>query len=185
MPSLGHVVVGVAAGKLHAGADGPRARATLALTALATFPDVDILARRLGALRDSAWLHRGASHSLLVAAVAGIAAAVIMGGLGRSRWRMAVTGVLVAASHGILDAFTSGGAGIMLLWPLTEARFLAPWDFTPRWDVLPAAPMLLHVLSPRGVGVLAREAVVFSPLILYALWPRRRPVATGPPVRAR
>jgi inner membrane protein len=184
MPSLGHVAVGVAAGRLHAGAAGPRARATLVLTALATFPDVDVLARRLGVMRGSAWLHRGASHSLLVAAVAGIAAAVIMGGLGRSRWRMAVTGVLVAASHGILDAFTSGGAGIMLLWPVSEARFLAPWDLTPGWDVMPAAPMMLRLVSPRGVAVLAREAIVFSPLILYALWPRRRSAAAGPPVRA-
>lgn len=175
MPSLGHVAVGLAAGRLHAGPDRPRLAPTLAFTALSMFPDLDVLARSLGAVRGSPWLHRGALHSLLVAAVAGIAVASLSGGLGRSRSRTAALAALVAASHGVLDAFTVGGAGIMLLWPLSLERFLAPWH------LLPAAPIGLRVASARGLEVLAREAIGFSPLLVYALWPRAlTPWRVGP-----
>jgi inner membrane protein len=168
MPSLGHVAVGLAAGRLHAGPARPRAVPALVFTALAMFPDLDVLARQLGAPRGSPWLHRGALHSLVTAIAAGIFAALLAGGLGRTRWRLAATAVLVAASHGILDAFTHGGRGPMLLWPFDAGRFLAPWP------ILPAAPMGLRFLSARGVEVLLREAVLFSPLLLYALWPAAR-----------
>ncbi len=166
MPSLGHLAVGLAAGRLHAGPGRPRLAPTLAFTALSMFPDLDVLARSLGAGRGSPWLHRGALHSLLVAATAGIAAALLSGGLGRSRARMAAAAALVAASHGILDTFTGGGAGIMLLWPLSLERFLAPWH------VLPAAPMGFRILSARGLDVLVLEAMWFAPFIVCALWPR-------------
>lgn len=171
MPSLGHVAVGLAAGRLHSGPARPRLAPSLVFIALATFPDVDVLARQLGAVRGSAWLHRGALHSLLVATAVGIAVAAVTGGLGRSRWRMAATAVLVAASHGVLDAFTSGGRGVMFLWPASSERWLAPWPF------VSAAPMGIRLVSARGLEVLLREAALFSPLLLYALWPARRPAA--------
>jgi inner membrane protein len=168
MPSLGHVVVGLAAGRLHAGADRPRLAPTLLLTALATFPDLDVLARPLGAAPGSPWMHRGALHSLAAAAVAGVVVALLAGGLGRSRWRLAFTAALVAAGHGLLDMFTSGGRGVMLLWPATTERFLAALH------VVSAAPMGLRLASARGFEVMAREAILFSPLLVYALWPARR-----------
>ena len=34
---------------------------------------------------------------------------------------------LITASHGILDAFTSGGLGIALLSPISNQRFFSPW----------------------------------------------------------
>lgn len=166
MPSLGHVAVGLAARRYHADASRPRLAPTLAFTALATFQDLDVFARRFGAARGSPWLHRGALHSLVVAATVGVVAALLMGGLG-SRWRTAATAVVTAASHGILDAFTGGGGGVMFLWPFSSQRFLAPWH------VLPAAPIGLRFLSQRGLDVLLLEAAWFLPLLLYALWPRR------------
>ncbi len=165
MPSLGHVAVGLAAGRLHSCAGRNRLAPTLVFTALASFPDLDVLARSLGALRGSHWLHRGALHSLFIAVASGLVVASIAGGLGRSRWRMAATAVLVAASHGVLDSFTGGGGGVMFLWPWSAARFLAPWH------VLAAAPIGLRLVSERGLAVLLREAVWFSPLLLYAFWP--------------
>jgi inner membrane protein len=133
------------------------------------FPDLDVLARSLGAARGSPWLHRGALHSLLVAAGVGIAVTLLSGGLGRSRLRMAAAAALAAASHGVLDAFTGGGAGVMFFWPLSPERFLAAWH------VLPAAPIGFRFLSARGLDVLALEAIWFSPLLVYALWPQRAP----------
>jgi len=168
MPSLGHLAVGLAAGRLHAGDERPRLAASVLFTLLATFPDLDAWARRLGAGPRSEWLHRGASHSLAAAAAAALVATLIAGGMGRSRARTLLTALLVAASHGLLDTFTRGGAGVMLLWPHSAARLLAPW--TP----IPASPFLPRLLSGRGLEVLLLEAAVFSPLLVYAAWPRRR-----------
>jgi inner membrane protein len=176
MPSLGHLAVGIAAGRLHAGEEGPRLAATAAFVGLAAFPDLDVLAGRLGAGPGSDWLHRGASHSLAVAAVAALLVTLAADGLGRSRWRMLLTAALVAASHGLLDAFTRGGSGIMLLWPASAARFLAQW--TP----IPASPFLPRFLSARGLEVLLFEALVFAPFLVYGLWPRRRLVLEPGPL---
>jgi len=140
----------------------------LAFAALATFPDLDVFARKVGVVPGAAWMHRGALHSLLAALVAGLSVTLLVGGLGRSRVRMAATAALAAASHGVLDCITRGGGGVMLLWPWSTERFLAPWH------VLPAAPMGLHFLSARGLEVLLLELAWFWPLLLYALWPRRR-----------
>jgi inner membrane protein len=179
MPSLGHVAVGLAAGRLHAGDGRPRLAAAALYTALATFPDLDVLARALGAGRGSPWLHRGALHALPVAALAGVVAALAIGGLGRSRARTALLGAAVAASHGLLDTLTHGGGGVMLLWPFDLSRHLAPWA------LLPAAPLGLRFLSHRGIDVLATEAILFLPLLVYALWPgaaARRGPSVAPPL---
>src|SRR5512138_1169777 len=168
VPSVGHVVVGLAAARAYAPDARLRPAATAAFLALSLFPDLDVAARWLGAPAGSAWVHRGALHSLAIAAVAGLAAALASGGLGRSRRAMAVAGALVAASHGLLDTLTGGGAGVMLLWPESAARLAA-------WRLVPAAPMGLRLLSGRGAAVAARELLLFAPLVVYALWPSRRP----------
>lgn len=173
MPSIGHVAVGLAAGRLHS-RPHLRVSATLVLTAVSSFPDVDVLAHHLGAGRGSPWLHRGVLHSLATSALVGIAVSLLAGGLGRSRARLAITAFLTAASHGALDAFTVGGSGVMFFWPLSLERFLAPWH------PLPAAPLGLRLLSLRGLDVFLLEAIAFSPLLVYALWPRRVPAPAEP-----
>lgn len=170
MPSIGHVAVGLAAGRLQAG-DGPRVRTTLVMTALATFPDLDVLGWFAGVGHHSAWAHRGALHSLLVAALAAAVASPLLA-RPRGAWPGFLLGFAAAASHGLLDTVTHGGSGVMLLWPFTPARFLAPWH------PLPAAPIGLAVLS-RGLALMAAEAMVFSPFLVYALWPRRSPRAAS------
>jgi inner membrane protein len=173
MASLGHVAVGLAAGRLHADERGPRRASAALFVLLATFADADVLARTLGAARGSAWLHRGALHSLAVAALAGIAAALATGGLRRSRARLAVTGALAAATHGVLDAFTDGGRGVALLWPFLDGRFFAPVR------PLPVAPIGLGLASPWGMRVFAAELLAFAPLLVVAFWPRPRVPVRG------
>ena len=168
MASLGHLAVGLAAGRLHAGASGPRAASTILFVLLATFPDADAMARRLGAGPGSPWLHRGALHSLLVAALAGVAAAALLGGMGRSRLRLALAAAAAAASHGLLDALTDGGSGVALLWPWSSERFFAAVR------PIPVAPIGLGVASRWGLHVLGWEAVAFAPLLLYGSWPGGR-----------
>ena len=168
MPSVGHVIVGLAVARLHAGPAPLRPAPAAALVALAMAPDVDFLARGLVAA-GSPWLHRGALHSLPVCLLAAAAVALAWprdppGG----RRRLFLAGALAAASHPLLDAVTWGGAGVMFLWPIDQARYLAPLH------LLSAAPMGLGLLSPHGLSLLRLEALVFSPLLAYALWPRRR-----------
>ena len=80
-------------------------------------------------------------------------------------------GTVVAISHGLLDTLTDGGLGIALLWPFSNERFFAPW--TP----IPVAPIGARMLTGRGVRVVMTEALQFAPLLVWAVWPRRR--ATG------
>ncbi len=169
MASFGHVAVGLAAGRLQA-REGGRLRPTLVLTALAMFPDVDVLAWAMRAGSGSPWLHRGVLHSMAVAVVAALAGALL---LRRRRGFAAALLVCLAAavSHGLLDTVTRGGSGVMLLWPFSHARFLAPWH------PLPASPIGPHLLSLRGLELVAREAALFAPLLVYAFWPRRRAIA--------
>jgi len=167
MPSIGHLAVGLAAGRLHAGRDGPRLRSTLVFTGLAFLPDVDGLSLLFRPEPGSVWRHRGASHSLLLAVAAAALVAALVGGLGRSRLRMLATAVAVTAGHGLLDAMTRGAGGPMLLWPLSTEKILFPFAF------IPASPLLPRILTPRGIDVMLRELVLFAPFFAYALWPRR------------
>ncbi len=168
MPTIGHLAVGLAAGRIHAGSDGPRLRTTIVFTGLALLPDLDVLSLLLRPAADSAWRHRGASHSLLFAAAVALLVTAVVGGLGRSRPRMLVTAFVVAASHGLLDALTHGAAGPMLLWPFSTERLFAPVR------LVPAAPLLPRLFTHRGLDVMLRELLLFAPLLLYGLWPRGR-----------
>jgi inner membrane protein len=167
MPSIGHAMVGLAGGRLQAG-DGPRLRPTLVLTALATFPDLDVLLWPYRAGAGIPWSHRGASHSLAVAAVAAAVGALLLDRRRGGYPAAFLVALAAAASHGLLDTVTHGGAGVMLLWPFSRARFLAPWH------LLPASPMGPRLLHLHGLEVMAKELLLFSPLLVYALWPRRR-----------
>lgn len=173
MPSVGHAILGLAAARAYAPSREVPWRTAATFLALALFPDLDVLLLRLHAHLGDAGLHRGASHALLVSAALGLAAAAL-GGQGRSRWAMLWAAVLTAASHPLADLFTGGGAGVMLAWPWSEARFLAPLR------LLPAAPMGPRLLSARGLGVAARELLLFSPLLAWLAWARLRRPALAP-----
>lgn len=164
MASLGHVAVGVAAGRLYSGrADW---RSMVGFSALSLAPDLDVIAFALGIPYAHPFGHRGASHAIGVAVVLGLTCA-LWPRERRQRIRAAAIGIAVAASHGLLDAMTTGGLGIALLWPFTDARYFLPWR------PIPVAPIGAGMFSLRGLYVLGVEALLFSPLIALGLWPRR------------
>ena len=163
MATLGHVAVGMAAGRLWDGS----ARAMVALSALALAPDLDVIAFRFGIPYSAPFGHRGAAHSILIALVLGTLAA----GLRLRDRRLWLLCCGVAASHGLLDTLTDGGLGIALFWPFSNARFFAPWN------PIPVAPIGAGMLSARGLRVLGIEALQFLPVFAWALWPR--PPATA------
>lgn len=165
MASLGHVAIGMAAGRAY----GRRGRgaifAMIVFSAISLLPDLDVLAFALDIPYAHAFGHRGASHSLAAALALGVLA---LAPPSERRLRTALFVALVAASHSLLDALTDGGLGVALLWPFSGARFFAPWQ------PIPVAPLGTNMLSARGLYVIAVEAVLFAPLFLFALWPRRR-----------
>ncbi len=167
MASLGHVAVGLAAGRLHA-RDRP-VKWMAAFTVLSLAPDLDVIGFSFGIPYEAALGHRGASHSLLVGLL-GLACALAPG---PHRWRAGLLGALVLTSHGVLDAMTTGGHGIGFLWPFDDTRYFLPAR------PIPVAPIGRGMLSLRGLYVLSVEALIFSPLLLYALWPRRSRGASG------
>ena len=133
-----------------------------AFCALALLPDTDVVGLKLHVAYAAEWGHRGAAHSLAIAAGVGLLVALCTSG------RTGLLAGAVVASHGLLDSMTDGGLGVALLWPLSHARYFAPWR------PIPVAPIGARMLSARGLHVVLVEALMFAPLTLYALWPKRR-----------
>ena len=93
-------------------------------TGLSLLPDADSAVGLLAG--DFARFHNNATHSLLV----GLGVALVVAGL--LRWlRLGPIGPWFALTllcyelHIVMDAFTIG-RGVMLVWPLSGARYLAP-----------------------------------------------------------
>jgi inner membrane protein len=133
---------------------------------LGCLPDLDVLGFTYHIPYAGQFGHRGASHSLTVAVVAGVLSALVFGGRGRSRLRMGLTAVATVASHGFLDAMTDGGLGVAFFWPFSQQRFLFPWR------PIPVAPIGAAFFTHRGFAVFLSELAIFAPFLIYALWPR-------------
>ncbi len=169
MASLGHVAIGLAVGRAQGKSRDSRSSWILMAfySLLAVLPDIDVLAFRLGVPYEAPFGHRGAFHSITFAACVG-AAVGIVSALRRKPWlSYASLAGIVVASHGFLDAMTDGGRGIALFWPFTDQRYFLPW--TP----IPVAPIGRSMVSGHGLSIALTELWMFSPLLLYALYPRR------------
>ena|SRR5580700_3989295 len=97
---------------------------------LAVFPDFDTITMRVfGIPYRSFWGHRGFFHSpfFLILFSALLAALVARrAGRGVTLWLTSIW-ACAAITHPLLDMLTDGGAGVMLLFPLSEARLFFPW----------------------------------------------------------
>ena len=160
MASLAHVSVGLAAGKWRASWGGTSFwLAALTYAALAMLPDADVIAFVFRIPYLAPFGHRGATHSLVFAAVVALLARFVF----RRPTRVAALIFGVIATHPVLDMFTDGGGGCALLWPFTSERYFWPWR------PIPVAPIGLGMFSQRGAMVLAIEFVATLPLIIWAL----------------
>lgn len=169
MASIGHVIVGIAGARLLASPHTPlrdRLALSMGLSVLSLLPDADVIAFWLHIPYAAPWGHRGASHSLLLAGLAGALCGVWLGRWQGRALRALIVCVAVACSHGLLDAITDGGLGVALLWPWDQKRIFFPLR------PLPVAPIGLRLFSRRGLWVLLRETLYFLPLLTWALWPR-------------
>src|SRR5881409_1805167 len=188
MPSaFSHAIAAVAIGGV---AVGGRSRAALwglgALCAVA--PDLDVVVSFLFGIPYRHMLgHRGLSHSLCVAVIlASLVTAVVQRTVlrGPGAVRLWPFFFVATASHGLLDAMTSGGLGVAFFAPFSDTRYFLPWQ------PIVVSPLSIHgFFSRHGLVVMRSElgwvwlpaALVF--LVGLALPRRRR--QTGAVVETR
>jgi inner membrane protein len=155
MPTIfAHGAIGFTAAKVISNHTANR-RLISAAAILAMMPDVDGLFFGLIPYRHP-FGHRGFTHSLLFAALAGVVTAFVFV---HKQWndrhtfaKLAVFFSLVTASHGVFDAMTTGGLGVAFLSPFDNTRYFFP--FRP----IPVSPMSADaLLTRRGMRVLSAE----------------------------
>lgn len=134
----------------------------------AVLPDLDVVAFAFGLPYGHVLGHRGLSHSLPFAAGLALVATTVA-----TRWRATGSSALrlwafffaATASHGLLDAMTSGGYGIAFFAPFSDARYFLPWRpivvspigigaFLSRWGVEVMSSELLWIWLPAAVVIL-------------------------------
>ena len=76
--------------------------------------------------------HRGFVHSPFFSFVVAAILSLLFYAVARNLGFVAILGItasftLALASHGILDAMTDAGLGVMLLYPFSEERIFLPW----------------------------------------------------------
>ena len=151
----------------------------LAAGIVAALPDVDSIGYRLGVPYDSLWGHRGLTHSLLAAAVVA-AMGTLLSRLVRPEGRPAagrLAGLLflATASHGLLDALTTGGLGVAFFSPWHLERYFFP--FRP----IRVSPLSIRgFLGMKGLRVLASEAIWVGLPCLVLLFGQRWAQAAAP-----
>ena len=154
MPTIfSHVAVPLAIG-LGLGSGVISRRLLIAGVAASILPDADVVGFRLGILYEEALGHRGASHSLVFAALVALLACAGARFLQAGRLTTFLFVFAAAASHGLLDMLTNGGLGVALMWPWSDARL-----FFPLRPVSVSPFSLQALLSSRGVRVALSELV--------------------------
>jgi inner membrane protein len=147
--------------------------------AASVLPDADVLAFRFGVPYAAALGHRGFTHSITFALALALLGAVLSRPLRTAPSRAFVFLFVATISHALLDALTTGGLGVALLWPFSAERFFAPVQ------VIAVSPISLsRFLTDRGLAVLRSELLwVWLPAVALtaalALARRGRP-ATRP-----
>lgn len=160
-----HAVTGLCAGKTVFSRKLPLRFWILSMV-LPTVPDLDVIGLALGIPYAHFFGHRGFFHSPFFALLVGLAVVSIFFRqeriLSKPWWQLTTYFFLITASHGILDAFTSGGLGIALLSPISNQRFFAPW--TP----IQVSPIGLRpFFSSWGLKVILSEfLIVWLPSII-------------------
>jgi len=152
MPSvISHPAVPLAI-TVAAGAATVPPRLCLAAVVASVLPDADAFGYWAGVPYESPFGHRGFTHSLFFALLVALACTALAPRLGAPRWIVFGVVLLAAASHGCLDAMTTGGHGIAFFAPFSNARYHFPWE------VIRISPIsVTGFFTRRGASVLASE----------------------------
>jgi inner membrane protein len=170
---ISHAAVAVAAGIAFAPRDVPDHFWSLSI-ACSIIPDADVIGFSFGIPYHHLFGHRGFFHSPFFGLLMGI---FLVGVFFRDveifsrRWFFYfIFFFLLGASHGILDAFTSGGLGIALLAPFDSTRYFFPWTpimvspigikgFFSEWGLLVVKSELLWVWLPSFLMVVVSTII--------------------------
>jgi inner membrane protein len=117
-------------------------------------PDVDAVGFAAGIPYGHTFGHRGFTHSLLFAAAVALLSVSVMRRFGVSPSAAFAFLFVSTASHGVLDAMTTGGLGVAFWSPLSNARYFLPWR-----RILVSPIGIAPFFSDRGRRVLASELV--------------------------
>lgn len=169
--AFGHALVGYTVART--GTPQPR-WLLVVLPFCSVLPDIDVIAFRMGIPYGDPFEHRGFTHSLAFAT----SLALIAFALDRRRVTFLLV-FLATASHGLLDAMTTGGLGVGFWVPFSNERYFLPWRpirvspvsvdrfFTARgwtilqsealWVGLPCLALLVAERAWRGYGASRRR----------------------------
>ena len=115
-------------------------------------PDLDVYLASWAHGDLSALEHRGVTHSFAFALFCGAIAAAFARRLDSRALIVFPFIALATASHGILDAFTDGGPGVLFFWPFSDERYFMPLQF------IQVSPLgIANFFSTRGLHVLWSE----------------------------
>jgi inner membrane protein len=135
---------------------------TAAACAASVLPDIDSLGFAAGIPYGHPLGHRGFTHSLSFAILAALAAAAFSRRLGASAGTAFLVVFAGTASHGLLDAMTTGGLGVAFFSPFSNRRDFFPWrpilvspigiaPFFSRWGLQVVASELAWIWLPAGL----------------------------------
>ena len=135
------------------------------LAVIAIAPDLDLLVGE----------HRGISHSIGAALLAGLAVWIVTR---RSWWALAAFAAWT--SHVALDWMsndTRPPIGVMALWPFTQAYYKAAFEIFPAVS----RRYWLAEFWIYNLKALCVEVIVLGPIAAIAIWSRRRSSITAAP----
>ena len=164
MPSIvSHPAVPLAA-SIAFGRSVGSGRLLAAAVAASVLPDLDSIGFAFDVPYGSAFGHRGFLHSLLFAALVALLAAAAHRALAAPPAVAFGVVFAAAASHGLLDALTSGGYRVAFFSPFSNERHFLPWR------PIAVSPIGVHrFFSGWGPRVMRSEALyIWLPAATFA-----------------
>lgn len=161
-----HAVAALASGSCFYRPGVPK-RVWVAGAACSVIPDLDVIGFRYGVHYGDFWGHRGFTHSLVFAALAAVI--IVMMAFRRGAPPMSRSALLAylffaGASHGLLDAMTSGGLGVAFFSPIDTSRYFLPWR-----PLLVSPISAGRFFSHRAYAIMASEMIwVWIPAALFS-----------------
>ena len=143
---------------------------TAAACVASVLPDIDALGFLAGIPYGHPLGHRGFTHSIVFALVVGAAAALLCGPLQATPLAAFAVVFLAAASHGVLDAMTTGGLGVAFFSPFSNRRYFLPWraivvspigvtSFFSSWGLRVLRSELLWIWLPCAIAASAGTTI--------------------------
>lgn len=129
-------------------------------------PDIDVIGFKLHIPYSSDFGHRGFTHSLVFALLVGFIGMLFAPSMHTTRLNCFIVLTLATVSHGLIDACTSGGLGIALLWPFDNHRYFFDWR------PIKVSPIgVSRFFTERGwVVILSELKYVWFPALTFAIF---------------